>query len=225
MYSLWLVLSLLMANSAIAASSSYLESFTKGWETVSENDRDIKVMRKNSKNSPVMGFSGLTVFDSPIEKIIWTITASKYKPNWLDLMVSSEEIAREGQFERTYYEIYDQPWPVSDRDFVYSAKLKTTSGNTVIIDIKDATAHPNAPQESVGVRGFIHLTKWVLVPVAPNRTEVLLMVNVDPGGMIPSWLVNMIQESWPANTLSALREEVKKPYIQKLSIPAISLEN
>jgi hypothetical protein len=39
-------------------------------------------------------------------------------------------------------------------------------------------------------------------------------VMVDPRGSVPTFLVNMVQRSWPFQTLTALRKQVAKPDIK-----------
>ena len=40
-----------------------------------------------------------------------------------------------------------------------------------------------------------------------NKTKVEVEVHTNPKGMLPSWLVNMIQKNWPKKTLNGLIRE------------------
>ena len=45
-------------------------------------------------------------------------------------------------------------------------------------------------------------------------TLVVETTNVDPKGWIPKWLVNMIQEDWPRNTILGWKKQAAKPDIK-----------
>ena len=39
-------------------------------------------------------------------------------------------------------------------------------------------------------------------------------IHADPKGSVAKWIVNMFQKGWPHNTITSLREQVKKPDIR-----------
>ena len=46
-----------------------------------------------------------------------------------------------------------------------------------------------------------------------RRTELTVEVQVDPKGVIPAWIVNFFQKSWPLHTFEAIRAQAAKPDI------------
>ena len=64
--------------------------------------------------------------------------------------------------------------------------------------------HPKAPP-TVGVRADLMRSAYRLEPLGAGKTRFSVEIHTDPKGSIPTWLVNMLQKSWPLETLSAVR--------------------
>ena len=46
--------------------------------------------------------------------------------------------------------------------------------------------------------------------VSESRTEVQYMIDADPGGSLPKWIVKLASESLPLETVKGLRKQVRK---------------
>ena len=53
-----------------------------------------------------------------------------------------------------------------------------------------------------------------------KRTEMVVTIHTDPMGMMPVWLVNMIQKSWPVKTLNGIRTQLQQPYTKNFPLPS-----
>ena len=51
---------------------------------------------------------------------------------------------------------------------------------------------------------------WRLVPLSPTETEVTYMVNTDPGGLLPNFLIRRITRDLPYYTILGLRKQIKR---------------
>jgi hypothetical protein len=79
--------------------------------------------------------------------------------------------------------------------------------------------HPKAPaKDSIGVRGVILHGRYVLQPKGPNQTFVKAEYLADPKGILPTWVVNIVQKNWPYKTLAGLRKQVKKSFVQEWDV-------
>jgi hypothetical protein len=48
------------------------------------------------------------------------------------------------------------------------------------------------------VAGEIQFSKIILTPSADGKsTNAMVEVNTDPKGMLPKWIINLVQENWP----------------------------
>ncbi|MFI5389926.1 MAG: hypothetical protein ACHQYQ_01090, partial [Bacteriovoracales bacterium] len=77
---------------------------------------------------------------------------------------------------------------------------------------------PLAPK-TTGVRGELIESKYVLTPMGPSKTKLEVEIVCDPKGMIPTWLVNLIQKSWPRKTITALMKQLEKPDVASFILP------
>ena len=87
----------------------------------------------------------------------------------------------------------------------------------IYISIK-STKHSKAP-ETVGVRAQLNQSKYLLEPLGENKTRVTVEIHTDPKGLLPAWLVNLIQKGWPVKTLNNLKNQTAKYNGQDIKLP------
>lgn len=189
-----------------------------GWEQI-DDAHGIKVYKKDVAGSKLHAFRGVGIVDAPMEKIIWVLRDNDHRTEWVDRLKKSIILEQKGEYEFVVYQHFGSPAVISDRDFVYRAKAFSRKDGTAVLDIQSVT-HPKAPP-TVGVRGELKYSSYVLTRVG-EKTLVDVSVSLDPKGALPGWIVNMVQKSWPMNTLKALREHVKKPFVGTLAAPPVS---
>ena len=134
----------------------------------------------------------------------------------MDRLSTTKVLEVKNKYERITYGAFDLPWPISDRDYVYHVKA-SKQGENVYIAIKSAT-HSDAPG-TVGVRAHLNNSNYVLEPLGDNKTKVTVEIHTDPKGLLPSWLVNLIQKSWPVKTLNGIRKQTAKYSGENVNMP------
>lgn len=198
---------LTFSESALAAS----------WEEI-DDAHGIKVYKKDVAGSNLHAFRGVGLVDAPMEKIIWVLGDNEHRTEWVDRLKKSVILEKKGDYEFIVYQHFGSPAVISDRDFVYRAQAYSRKDGTAVLDIQSVT-HPKAPP-TVGVRGELKYSSYVLTRVG-DKTLVDVSVSLDPKGALPGWIVNLVQKSWPMNTLKSLREHVKKPFVGTLKAPPV----
>ncbi len=184
------------------------------WSFVSKEDT-IKVYKKDFPNNPVTGVGGEGVIDAPIGKIVWVLLDNKNKIDWVDKFMDARTLATPSATESIQYGAFKMPAIISNRDFVYKYNFRKDN-DTLLVDVVSVT-HPDAdPKKSVGVRGHIEMGQYTLKPVqGGKKTFVQVKYLTDPKGLIPKWLVNIVQKTWPLKTLQGLRKQVKKSFVKE----------
>ena len=94
------------------------------------------------------------------------------------------------------YTAFDAPWPVSDRDFVNRIDYSYDQSKGLVDLHIRSVKHKKAP-ETVGVRARTLRGFYQIKVLDEHRTRVQVEIVMDPGGLLPAWLVNMIQKGWP----------------------------
>jgi hypothetical protein len=186
------------------------------WEKIDDED-GIKVFRKEVPDSPLVAFRGEGMIAAPLEKLLWVLADNAHRTDWVDRLKKSVILSTTGDYDYVLYQHFSLPFPISDRDYVYRGRATRDKHGVVTLDLSSVT-HPKAPP-TVGVRANLIGSRYVLTPKGPDKTYVVVEVHTDPKGAIPTWLVNLIQKSWPMKTLKGLRAQVKKPFVKRLELP------
>ena len=179
----------------------------------------IKVFKKEITNSKLVAFKGEAVFDTTPGKIIHVLGDNNHKKDWVDRLVKTEILEKIGPYEKVMYQEFSAPWPVANRDFVYHAKLIRKKSGEIVLHM-NSVPNPKAPK-TVGVRADLIKSVYVLTPLGPNKTKLEVEIQSDPKGLLPKWVVNIIQKSWPMKTLEKIREQVKKPFVRDVPLPPV----
>jgi len=187
------------------------------WEFMHKKD-GIKVYRKNIEGSPIVGFRGETVIYSQPEKVLAVLMDNVYRTEWVDRLEKSEILERISPREYIVYQVFKLPWPLSKRDFVYKGKLIVDKKDKSILVVMGSVEHPEAPK-TVGVRAELITSRYRIKPLGKYMTGFEVEIHSDPKGLIPSFIVNLVQKSWPYKTLMSVKRQVEKPYVKPYPLP------
>ncbi len=188
------------------------------WTEVSNKD-GIKVSTANFEGSSVKGFRGETIMNDSIERILFVIMDDEHRHEWVKRLKYSKVLEEKSKYEAIMYQEIALPWPLKNRDFVFWGKIERPRDNKVILKIK-SVKHKDAPK-TVGVRGELLLSKYELTSLGKLKTKVEVEILTDPKGMIPKWLVNMIQSKWPYKTFKAIKKQLEKDYVKEYPLPPV----
>jgi hypothetical protein len=199
----------LMTMTSSAFANPILDQMSKSekWEHLFTKN-GIKTSRLHLDGSSLFAMRGEGVVDFSASEIA---SAWLREKNWLDKMLTKELGSRENGRVYQEFGIYDNPWPVSDRLFVYEYAMRTDlERKALVIEAFDLN-HPSAPDVSkVGIRGEAY-ARFYLTPVeGGKKTRVDAFWYADPKGSLPNFLVNFIARSFPENTIVGLQEYLVK---------------
>ena len=189
------------------------------WTLVEDSD-GIQVFKKEIPGSDVIAFRGETMIEASAEKLWWVLEDAKHEHEWVDRLAVNVVLEQFGPYDRVQYQSFDLPWPISDRDFVYRA-VCTQPKEGLFRIVLNSVEHPKS-SSSTGVRGDIIESSIILERKGPNLTYVIVEILSDPKGLIPVWLINLLQESWPRETLVGMRKQVTKSFVSESALPEIS---
>jgi hypothetical protein len=184
-----------------------------GWEMVSTN-RGIQVERKTMPDSPLFAFRGEGVVNVPMGLLVTVLLTDEIALDWVDLITAHTVVRSINATEKIIYESFGLPWPISDRDYV----MRQTTGfdpeqRMFTLDFESVNDAAMPEKEDV-VRAMAFRTFWRLKKVDETHTNVEVEVFTDPKGLLPSWLINMIQKDWPWKTIEGLVKRANRGDIQ-----------
>jgi hypothetical protein len=129
-------------------------------------------------------------------------------PNWVYATRTSNVVKKVSENEVIYYAEVGTPWPASNRD--YYADMKITfnpanhSMNVVSIGMKDYL-----PEKKDLVRVPMSKGYWMVTTQSDRKIHLQYILQIDPGGSIPAWILNSFVTKAPVETFSKLKKKME----------------
>ena len=180
-----------------------------GW-VLSRETSGLKVYLRDAQNSNVKEVKIETTFEASMSTIVSVLKDVPAYPEWIYECVSAKRMEASTQTSSLYYCKVDFPWPLDDRDFIAKSKLRQDKSNgRVYIDVKGL---PNyAPQKDGVVRIEDLSIHYEFIPLNNGKVKMNYELHSDPAGSIPTWLVNMVIDNGPINTIKGMRKMMMQP--------------
>ena len=191
------------------------------WEQFDEED-GIKMYRHDVSGSSIVALRGEGFVAAPISRVASVLIDRKRSIEWIDRLVKTKLIRQISDTESIEWDHIKTPTPLKDRDFVFKSSISTDPAKKKVTFSYYSVTDPLAPETDDYVRGSFKRGKFELTMATRTNkdgtktrgTIVNAEVEVDPRGSVPKFIVNMVQKSWPHQTLTALRKQVAKPDIK-----------
>jgi hypothetical protein len=127
---------------------------------------------------------------------------------WVYSTRTASIIKKVGENEFIYYAEVGTPWPAANRD--YYADLKITlnpanhSMNVVSVGMKDYQ-----PEKKDFVRVPMSRGSWTVTTQSARKIHLQYILQIDPGGSIPAWILNSFVAKAPLETFSSLKKKME----------------
>jgi len=179
------------------------------WELRADKD-GIKVYSSEFPDSKIKAIRVIGEFNATPTQLAAVVMDVNTATEWVDRLKSSTLIKRVSANELYYYAEVNLPWPAANRDFV--AHLTATQDpDTKVVVVDGPAVDGFMPVKKGVVRIENSIGRWIITPIGANRVRVEYSIHVDPGGSLPSWLVNMFATDAPVQIFKHLRTELQKP--------------
>jgi len=179
------------------------------WEFIKERD-GIKIYTRKEKGSPLKSFKGVMEIHTTMEMVASVVGNVKNFDWWDDAIRKIDVLEYVENVYSKYYLIYDVPWPLMDRDLCVEARvtIDSVTGTKVIL----ARPLPDViPEEENIIRIKNYWQKWTIEPLKEGMVRLTLEGFVDPGGIVPAWLYNMVITDTPLNLMGEVKKRVEIP--------------
>jgi len=191
------------------------------WEMFDEED-GIRMYRRDVPGSSIVALRGEGFVEAPIARVASVLADRKRSVEWIDRLVKTKVLRQISETESINWNHIKTPTPLKDRDFVFKSTITTDPSRKKVLFSYWSVTDPLAPETDDYVRGSFKAGKFELTMATRTNkdgtktrgTIVNAEVEVDPAGSVPTFIVNMVQKSWPHKTLTALRKQVAKPDIK-----------
>jgi hypothetical protein len=205
------LLFLTMGSSVATVASASAQEAPSPWERV-RDDSGIIVHRRKIPGASIHEFRGRGIVDAPMAKVIAVAQDSDRRTEWMDRCIEARTLEKPTQKSQIAYNRTKGSGLVSDRDAViYGKAIFDTRRKEVRFEFH-AVTYPQVPPRKGVVRMPALKGHWIFQPVAgdPGKTQVEYQVHADPGGYIPTFLVNLVSREIPHKTIVLLRRQVHR---------------
>jgi hypothetical protein len=178
------------------------------WELVNSED-EIEVYTRTTASSSVKQIRIVCLVKSSMETITnFMLKASLYS-SWVYKCDSSRLIEKVNNNEFSYYITLDFPFPFDDRD-LYVKSTNFIDPTTGIYYARSLKGEPESTQNDEYVHISEFESSWKISPLGNGNLQIEYKVLSNPGGEIPTWLVNLAITKGPTETMKQLIKMVEK---------------
>ncbi len=178
----------------------------KTWELQS-NKNGIAVYTRSVDGYSVSAVKSVCVMNSSLSGLVALVFDVPSYKKWIYHCDHAKILKWISPTELLYYQETSVPWPADNRDFIGRLKIsqdKMTGVITVTVE--------NEPNFLPEVSGRVRLKRFnetiIIAPEGKNKVELSYEMQMDVGGNIPGWMVNLAITSGPYESLFAMKNLV-----------------
>ncbi|MBF0227343.1 MAG: hypothetical protein HQK76_18010 [Desulfobacterales bacterium] len=183
------------------------------WKLIKDKN-DIKVYERKIPDLELKEYKGVGIVNARLEIVGELLGDPSSIIDWLANCTFSKTIHMRGD-KRIIYNIFGLPWPVKSRDCVLEVDIimnyRKGRIDATMRGLREEETFLFVPQQGDNLRVTNYRGEFILQAIDKKTTEVTFGFIFDPAGSLPIALSQMFMDDNPFNTLSAIREEVKKP--------------
>jgi hypothetical protein len=179
------------------------------WKLV-KDEAGIKVYQGEAKNATVKPIKVECTLPGNYDKLIAVLNDVNHHVDWVYNNKTAYILKRISNYEFYYYTETYLPWPMSNRDAIMHLKMTKDSLNR-FLKITAVGIPEYIPQKSGKVRVPRTSISWYVTMPSKNSIHISYIFDANPGGNLPSWLVNMFADKGPYESFKKLGEILKKP--------------
>lgn len=174
------------------------------WEKKLDKE-NVQIYVRDYPDSQFKAFKATAELSAPLSQVMAVMANPNSCVEWVLGCTVSYGFDAKSFNDRFAYSVNDLPWPVADRDYVLKINTwrEPESGQIwmemhAVKDMKPATDQYE--------RVYIAQTIYVFESTPNNTTKMLWLQHTEPGGALPSWLVNAMLIDLPFKSLRKLEE-------------------
>ena len=172
------------------------------WVLQKEED-SIRIYTAHTETSKIKSIKAEFTLHSTREALFEQLLRADLYHEWQFNTIESKILENINQREVVYYCEVAAPWPISNRDLIIHLKVLDNPGSNEFA-IQTRAESKRIPLKNGVVRVPHSRGDWHVKQVGPKMLKVSFEFQVDPGGYVPAWLVNLTCAQAPFQTFRNL---------------------
>lgn len=188
---------------------------------LSTDHNGIKVYTRHVPDSKIKAVKVVAAMQASSSQLVAAILDIQTCTDWVYHSKKNVMVKQISPLELIYYSEVEVPWPVENRDFVVHIKAEQDP-QTKVITINSPCVPGYVPVKEDLVRISQSVGKWVIMPAGKDQVNAEYTLEVDPGGNIPAWLINLFATKGPMETFKKLKVHVQQDVYKKANFKQIT---
>jgi len=178
------------------------------WE-LRRDENGIKIYSRRPGDGKIVELHLLTRFDTTPERLVAELQDIDNYTDWVYGNKRSGILKKINDHDIIYFTEAHLPWPIQDRDLVVELTVTPATATNPLTVIAKSIPGILPPKKHF-IRIPYSVATWHITPLPGNKINVDYTFSLDPGGSIPSWLVNMTIATGPYKSFVKLGELMAK---------------
>lgn len=125
--------------------------------------------------------------------------------HWQYKTVKSHVVKKINENELIYYTEIGAPWPMSNRDVTVHLKL-VHDAHLKKLTVSSKSVEGYLPEKENMVRVPMSKATWVVTEQSQVKLKIDYTLEVEPGGSVSPWMLNMVSDEGPFESFRDLRK-------------------
>ena len=179
----------------------------EGWRLRKEKN-GIQVYTKERPESHLYMYKVRTRIVMKPQKVYEQVVDFRENLKYMELLDSIAYLDHRQDERYMNYMRFDLPWPVKNREMVMDMKVQIGTERIRLVS-NNKTMSRSSGDDMIPIEDFYE--EWVIEwDESEKITHITVQGWVNPGGAIPSWVVNLFSVRTPFRFISGILRELKK---------------
>jgi START domain-containing protein len=189
--------------------ASLLSVFVFSQWKLSRNSDGIKVYTAENADSKFQKIKVECTLEGNFDKLISVVSDVGRHKEWVYNNKTAYILKKYSANDFIYYTETTIPWPMSNRDAIIHMKITRDSANRFLNII--GYGEPTYIAEKEGKVRVPHTSiSWHVTMPTAQSISIVYIIDTDPGGNLPSWLINMFSDKGMFESFKKLGHKLKQ---------------
>jgi ribosome-associated toxin RatA of RatAB toxin-antitoxin module len=181
----------------------------------------IKVYTCDNDNSRFKTIRATVLMNATLSQVTSIIMDVEKYGAWQFNTISAKMLSKPNEEDVTFYSEVDAPWPIANRDLIIRIQLSQNK-QTKVVTLNCNSLPKYLPEKKPIVRVPFSKALWTLTPVSAKQVKVDYSIEINPGGAVPAWMVNMVCAQAPYESFRNFKARLaSKNYNEKVAATVI----